>query len=91
QSSYGAERLEAACRKANALGIVGQGHLRSMLKAKLEVGWEHFLFGSYSLVVNRLRAFPLLEKLCFGHCFKIKDNEKAKAQKVESKPILWNL
>ena len=36
QSSYGAERLEAACRKANALGIVGQRHLRSMLKAKLE-------------------------------------------------------
>ena len=36
QSSYGSERLEAACRKANALGIVGQKHLRSMLKAKLE-------------------------------------------------------
>lgn len=36
QSTYGAERLEAACGKANALGIVGQRHLRSMLKTKLE-------------------------------------------------------
>lgn len=36
QSTYGQERLEAACAKANALGIVGQKHLRSMLKARLE-------------------------------------------------------
>lgn len=33
---HGSERLEAACRRANALGIVGQHSLRSMLKHQLE-------------------------------------------------------
>jgi transposase len=33
---YGAERLEAACKKANVLGMVGQRRLRSMLKSGLE-------------------------------------------------------
>ena len=35
-SCYGSERLEAACKRANALGIVGQRSLRSMLKHHLE-------------------------------------------------------
>lgn len=35
-TNYGGERLEAACKKANALGMVGQRRLRSMLKSGLE-------------------------------------------------------
>jgi transposase len=33
---YGAERLEAACRRANALGMCGYRRLKTMLKAQLE-------------------------------------------------------
>lgn len=35
-TTYGSERLEAACQKANLFGLVGQRRLRSILKAKLE-------------------------------------------------------
>lgn len=36
QTVYGSQRLEAACRKANILAMVGQRHIRSMLKAGVE-------------------------------------------------------
>lgn len=35
-TTHGAQRLEAACKRANALGMVGQRYLKSMLKHKLE-------------------------------------------------------
>jgi transposase len=35
-TTYGSVRLEAACRKANAFGIVGQRRIRSILKSNLE-------------------------------------------------------
>jgi hypothetical protein len=35
-TTYGSDRLEAACRKANAFGIVGQRRVRSILKSNLE-------------------------------------------------------
>lgn len=35
-SAHGAERLEAACKRANALGMVGRRYLKSMLKNRLE-------------------------------------------------------
>lgn len=35
-TTHGSERLEAACKRANALGMVGQRYLKSMLKHKLE-------------------------------------------------------
>ncbi len=35
-ATYGSDRLEAACRKANAFGLVGQRRLRSLLKSNLE-------------------------------------------------------
>jgi transposase len=35
-TTYGSDRLEAACRKANAFGIVGQRRIRSILKSNLE-------------------------------------------------------
>lgn len=35
-TSYGRERLEAACSRANALGMVGQRHIRTMLKTGIE-------------------------------------------------------
>jgi len=36
KTSYGAERLEEACRRANLFNLVGLRRLRSILKAKLE-------------------------------------------------------
>lgn len=36
RTTYGANRLEVACQKANALGMVGQHRLRTMLKAGVE-------------------------------------------------------
>jgi len=35
-TAHGAERLEAACKRANALGMVGRRYLKSMLHHKLE-------------------------------------------------------
>jgi hypothetical protein len=35
-TTHGSDRLEAACRKANAFGIVGQRRVRSILKSNLE-------------------------------------------------------
>ncbi|MGB8698305.1 MAG: hypothetical protein WCD18_02725 [Thermosynechococcaceae cyanobacterium] len=36
KTTYGSDRLEAACQKANAFGIVGQRRVRSILKSNLE-------------------------------------------------------
>ncbi|KAI9129382.1 IS21 family transposase [Acaryochloris sp. CCMEE 5410] len=36
RTTHGAERLEAACNRANAMGMVGQRYLKSMLQHKLE-------------------------------------------------------
>jgi hypothetical protein len=35
-TTYGSDRLESACQKANCFGLVGQRRIRSILKAKLE-------------------------------------------------------
>lgn len=35
-TAHGAQRLEAACKRANAMGMVGQRYLRSMLQHNLE-------------------------------------------------------
>ena len=36
RTTHGPERLEAACKRANAMGMVGQRYLKSMLQNKLE-------------------------------------------------------
>ena len=36
KTTYGAQRLEAACQRANTLGMVGRRYLVSILKHKLE-------------------------------------------------------
>ncbi|MGR3280008.1 IS21 family transposase, partial [Acaryochloris marina NIES-2412] len=36
KTAHGPERLEEACKRANAMGMVGQRYLKSMLQNKLE-------------------------------------------------------